>query len=297
MTTRPPFLPDTMQNFYPGSRYESAPHTPDFLSRCFPEIVFYTRVFLLATRWLSKRAKKGLCDDISWAYGSGWILKEVERAGMRVYVEGLDVVDSLGGPCVFVANHMSTLETYLLPGILRPRLPVTFVVKHSLTTMAGFGPIMRSRNPVVVDRVNPRDDLKAILDQGCDRLSKGISIVVFPQGTRQRHFHAEHFNTIGVKLARKAGVPVVPLALKTDAWGTGKHIKELGPITPGHDILFRFFPPVTIQGSGHAEHKAIQETIAQTLKYWERRQDIIDAGGERLPIIDPRFALPQIPGR
>ena len=105
---------------------------------------------------------------------------------------------------------------------------------RTLTTyMPFFGPVMCSRDPIVVGRTNPREDLAAVLEGGLERLKKGISIIVFPQHTRSREFNPQMFNSIGVKLAKKAGVPIVPLALKTDAWGQGKKIKELGPVTPG----------------------------------------------------------------
>ena len=292
--SRHPYDPNKLENFYPGDRYETQPRHVNILARLFTYATFYTRVYLGTALWLNRKAAKGQCDDLTWSYGSYWVREEAERVGMRFFIEGLDIINNLDGPVVFVGNHMSTMETFILPSVIRPRRPVTFVVKRSLTTMPGFGPIMRSRDPVVVDRVNPREDLKAILEQGTERLAKGISIIVFPQSTRRRYIEAEHFNTIGVKLARRAGVPVVPLALKTDAWGSGRLVKEMGPLTVNHDVLFRFFPPLTIKGNGHAEHKAILETISHTLRYWELRQDFIDIGKEPRPVIEPDFTPPYL---
>ena len=53
-------------------------------------------------------------------------------------------------------------------------------------------------------------------------------------------FKPEEFNSIGVKLAKKAGVPVVPVAIKTDFWGNGRIIKELGPIDNKKTIHIKF---------------------------------------------------------
>lgn len=289
-----PFDPAYMLNRFPGDDYVSPFYAPDFVTDRFPSLSFYTRIFLRTTHWLTSRAAKGQCDDYAWCYASAWILEEAEKTGMRVHVTGLENFAKDRGPYVIVANHMSTLETYLLPCILRPRFPVTFIVKRSLTTMPFFGHVMRSRDPVVVDRVNPREDLSTILREGCARLAKGISIVVFPQSTRMDHIDPRHFNSIGVKLARKADVPVVPLALKTDAWGVGRKIKELGKIRPESDVLFRFFPPLRVKGSGHAEHRAILEAITDTLNYWVRRQKLKDEGMPVPPILDPDFVLPAV---
>ena len=130
---------------------------------------------------------------------------------------------------------------------------------------------MRSRDPIVVGRVNPREDLSAVLDGGVERLRKGISIIVFPQSTRSSVFDARHFNSIGVKLARKAGVPIVPVALKTDAWGQGKKIKELGPVKAGMAVRYRFARPMRVRGQGKEEHAAICEYISSTLAAWQEQ--------------------------
>ena len=185
---------------------------------------------------------------------------------------------------------MSTLETYLLPAIFLPRFPVTFVVKKYLVEMPLFSDVMKSRSPVVLGRSNPREDLLKVLHEGSDRLKNGMSVVVFPQGTRCEHFDDAKFNSLAVKLAARAGVPLVPLALKTNAWSLGHRVKEFGKIYPNRDVLFRFFPPITVKGSGRAEHNAIRDTLRETLSFWEKRQDILDR--HALPFTPPNFRLP-----
>lgn len=287
-----PFITGYKHNCFPGTTYDSPSRRPDFLARLFPTLFFYWRIFFGTTQWFVKRAKQNKADDVTWLYASNWILEIMEKTGMRIHVSGLDAFDTFKGPCVIVGNHMSTLETFLLPSMILPRRQLTFVVKRGLVEMPIFRHIMCSRNPVVVDRQNARQDLSTVLTEGQKRLKRGISVVVFPQSTRMRYFDEKHFNTIGVKLARKAGVPIVPLALKTDAWGQGKHIKELGKISCAHDVLFRFFPAMRIANTGHAEHAAITLMLRQTLDYWEKRQNEIDEGETVLPYFDPNFRLP-----
>ena len=84
------------------------------------------------------------------------------------------------------------------------------------------------------------------MNGGVDLLNKGISIVIFPQSTRSVEFNPEDFNSLGVKLARKANVDIVPIALKTDWWGNGKLIKELGPIDRHKHIHIKFGEPMKI---------------------------------------------------
>ncbi|MDE7241199.1 lysophospholipid acyltransferase family protein, partial [Desulfovibrio sp.] len=261
----PPFNEGHIPNKYgTGDAYRGPRVTPGLVTRVAPFPSFYARLFLGPVAWLSRRAAQGRCDDAAWAYASDWVTDLMERMGCPVEIEGMDAITATEKACIFVANHMSTLETFMLPGMIRPRRPVTFVVKESLVTMPFFGPIMRSRDPIVVGRRNPREDLAAVLDGGAERLAKGVSLVIFPQSTRSLTFDLAHFNSIAVKLARKAGAPLVPLALKTDAWGQGKKIKELGPVRPGMPIRYRFGAPLTVTGNGKEEQAAICDFIAST---------------------------------
>ena len=87
-----------------------------------------------------------------------------------------------------------------------------------------------------------------MLNGGVERLKAGISIIVFPQTTRMTQFDPEQFNSIGVKIAKKAGVPVVPLALKTDAWANGKFLKDFGAVDPRKEVHFTFADALEIEG-------------------------------------------------
>ena len=271
----PPFSEGVLPNkFGWGPSYRGPDVTPGPLTRLAPFPVFYSRLFLGPVAWLCRRARQGRCDDAAWAYASDWVTDLMERIGCPVEIDGMDAITATEEPCIFVANHMSTLETFMLPGIIRPRRPVTFVVKESLVTMPFFGPIMRSRDPIVVGRQNPREDLAAVLEGGAERLARGVSLVIFPQSTRSLSFDEKRFNSIAVKLARKAGAPLVPLALKTDAWGQGKKIKELGPVRPGMPIRYRFGAPLRVSGNGREEHAAICDFIAATLGEWQAKDGI-----------------------
>lgn len=261
---------DSMRNKYGmNDDYHSpARYIPPYRT-WFPSAYFYFKLLTGPLGWLCFQAARHKCDDAAWSNSSAWLGDIIEEMGCAIHVSGLSHIDSAQGPCIFIANHMSTLETFLLPGLIRPKRPVTFVVKKSLVSMPLFGSVMRSRNPVVVGRSSAREDLATVLEEGRERLEKGISIIVFPQSTRSMYFSPEHFNSIGIKLARKANVPVIPLALKTDAWGQGKKIKEAGKILPRLPIRFKFGSPVAIKGSGKAEHLAICEFIGNNLSQWQ----------------------------
>jgi 1-acyl-sn-glycerol-3-phosphate acyltransferase len=163
---------------------------------------------------------------------------------------------------------MSTLETQVLPSIIAPFMPVTFVVKESLTTHPFFGSVMRSRDPIAVKRKNPREDLETVLREGRGRLAKGMSVVVFPQSTRTPVFSRETFNTLGVKLASSAGVLAFPIAVKSDFWGEKGLIRGFGPLRPSRTIHIALGEPITVQGRGKQEHQKIVGFVEEHLAGW-----------------------------
>ena len=55
-------------------------------------------------------------------------------------------------------------------------------------------------------------------------------MVIFPQSQRTLEFDPEHFNKLGIKLAKKAEAHIVPVALKTDFWKNGRLFKDIGAL-------------------------------------------------------------------
>lgn len=254
---------------YSSAGYHTVPRKIPFLERTFPTAGFYCRLFLLVCQ-SSSQAKRGRYDDDTWGKSSLAVLRALERVGVTLEVTGAEHIEYCDTPCVIIGNHMSLLETLVLPCIIQPVRKVTFIVKESLLHYPIFRHVMRSRNPIAVGRDNPRQDLRTVLEEGVDRLSNGISIIVFPQTTRTHSFDPAGFNSIGVKLAQKAGVPVIPVAMVTDAWENGKYFKDLGKINPTKKVRFAFGEPIWVSKRGSAEHQAIVRFIVGKLEEWGR---------------------------
>ncbi len=230
-------------------------------------LIAYTKIFGVVWR-SSKQAKKGVYGSREWVDNSAAILRALESSGVSVHIDGMRHLRATEVPAVITANHMSTLETFVLPMIIQPVKPCTFVIKPSLMDYPVFGPVMRSRNPIVVSRDNPRKDLVTVLEEGKAKLEQGISVILFPQTTRRVDFVADEFNSLGVKLAKAANCPVLPLALKTDAWGNGRFVKEFGRINPALPVRFSFHEPVYVTGNGKTEHQQVVSFIESKLKEW-----------------------------
>ncbi len=249
------------------SAYRTARKDLSLIARTVPTLSFYTRFIGVVFR-ASILAKRGEYDGAAWAASSLEVLRLLEGIGVCIQISGLDNIQKTDSPCVIIGNHMSMMETLLLPGIVQPLKPATFVIKESLLTYPVFKHVMRARDPVAVSRTNPRQDLKTVLDEGEKRLQSGISIIVFPQTTRSNTFDPGQMSSIGVKLAKKCGVPVIPLALKTDAWQNGKYLKDFGIIDAEKEVCFAFGESFPVMGKGAEEQQTINTFIVERLSEW-----------------------------
>jgi 1-acyl-sn-glycerol-3-phosphate acyltransferase len=221
---------------------------------------------LIKLRLLIAAGKHELQDVAEQSYN---VFKVLEACGGRFHMEGLFNFAGISSPCIFVANHMSPLEANVLPCLILPYMPFTFVIKNSLLRYPVFGPVLAARSPIVVQRQNPRQDFETIIREGLDRLKQGISVVVFPESTRNYIFDGAQFNSIGTKLARKANVPLVPIALKTDFWRNGKFLRDLGPLDRSQPIHLAFGDPMEVGSNTKFVQQQVVEFIRAKVSFWQ----------------------------
>lgn len=204
-----------------------------------------------------------------------------ETMGTPVSFEGFESMRMIDKqPAVIVANHMSMVETMLLPAGVFANGPMVIVAKRSLTKYPGFGRILEASRPIFVDRTNPRQDLADVLEQGVRRLKEGSSVLLFPQGTRLTVFDPRRFNSLGAKLAKRAGVPLIPVACKTDFSKPGRRFRDLGPVDPALPIRFAAGPILDSARPQRELQEACTGHIIRFLKQWNMPVVDAAAGGE-----------------
>ena len=214
------------------------------------------------------KSLRGRFDDDNWARSSFAFLRLYEACGARFSISGVRNLVLPEGPMVIVANHMSAAETYLLPCITLGFCRLAIVVKRSLTRYPLFGRVLRACEPIQIERGRPREDLRIVLKEGHAALRNGRSVLLFPQATRDRRFVAGRFNSLGTRLAARAGVPIVPLALKTDFHGLGRVWKDVGRLDRTRSMHVCFGPPLTIDSNEKEIHRNIIDFISKRLQSW-----------------------------
>ncbi|MCK5169254.1 MAG: 1-acyl-sn-glycerol-3-phosphate acyltransferase [Bacteroidales bacterium] len=256
--------------FFPNNLY----NTNNEHRRVIGDRIFLNTRFYFVIKYIQlifknrKLALKDKYDRKSWSLSSYDVFKLIENCGGKFHIDGFDNLRNCKEPVIIVSNHMSAMESMIFPCLIAPFMEVTFVVKESLAKHFLFGPVMRARKPITVGRLNSREDLISVMKQGQGFLKEGTSVVIFPQGGRRETFKPEEFNSLGVRLAKSAGVKVIPMALKTDFWGNGKLVKDLGPINRDKPIHINIGEPVTIKGSGKEENQQIIDFITSNLEVW-----------------------------
>ena len=230
---------------------------------------FYHVIINKFLRAMGYSYRQGGCSIDDLLYNSTAIRKFMESCGARFNISGLENISKVVGPVVFIGNHMSLIETLLLPGIIMPNKNITYVLKEELLTLPVLKDPLHMMECIGLTRKDPRSDLKTMFTGAQKAYEKGQSIIVFPQSTRSAEFIPEQFTTAGIKMAKKLGVQVIPIALKTDVCPKGKLIKDFGAIKLKNTVCFEFGEPITVEGNGKEAHQAVIDFIQKKTDNWK----------------------------
>ena len=128
----------------------------------------------------------------------------------KVTVNGLANIDPTQS-YVYMSNHQSNFD---IP-VLLAYLPVQFrwLAKAELFKIPIFGRAMRGAGYVKIDRFNQEAAFES-LNEAAEKMKNGVSVMIFPEGTRSRDGKIRPFKKGGFVMAVDAGVPIVPVVLK-----------------------------------------------------------------------------------
>lgn len=129
---------------------------------------------------------------------------------------------------VVLSKHQSTWETFFLVQLFSPIVPV---VKKELSYLPFFGWILNTLKPIYIDRSKKTNALKQVLALGAERLKQGISILIFPEGTRVKPGLRKEFSRSAALLAVRNQKPIIAVAHNSaDCWPNHSWVKHPGTI-------------------------------------------------------------------
>lgn len=143
-------------------------------------------------------------------YARWWAKIQLLVSGVKVKVKGLEHLGKKA-PFIYMANHQSAYDIFALLSCL----PVQFrwIAKKELFAIPVMGWAMRAANYISIDRSGKRKALESI-ERAASKIKGGVSVVIFPEGTRSRDGSIQPFKRGGFTLALKSGVPIIPIAIK-----------------------------------------------------------------------------------
>lgn len=261
-----------------GSYKTSSTQERSFIDRLLCGMDLWLYLKLAKTIYATHRTYKGGKWHMNdWSLHSFNFLRTMEICGGRVHIEGFQNLRDSKPPYIYVSNHMSIVETLVLPVLLTTFSDVAVVLKEDLLKVPILKSVMIAINPIAVTRKNPKEDLKYVLERGKKALlEESRSVLIFPQATRNVKFDPKQFNTLGIKLAERTGMPLVPIALKTDFIRPGKVLRDFGPLDRNKIIHFKMDKPIYVDKSnGKENHEKIIEFISNSISDWENADPII----------------------
>lgn len=158
--------------------------------------------------------------------GAKWSAHLLRNTGSQIDLTGTEHIPATG-PVVIVSNHQSYFDIPLM--VSQIPLPMGFVAKQELKKYPVIHRWMDLIECSYIDRNDIRQSLRAI-QKAQKSLETGQSMVIFPEGTRSRRREISAFKPGSLKLAQKAGVPILPVTVD----GSWKIYEATGRITPAH---------------------------------------------------------------
>jgi 1-acyl-sn-glycerol-3-phosphate acyltransferase len=157
------------------------------------------------------------------------------------------------GPYVVVANHQSALDILLISRVPRE---MKWMAKESLFRIPWFGWLFVLAGDIPIRR-GDADSATGALRKARAYLDRGMSVMIFPEGTRSRTGALGAFKSGAFRLAIDAGVPVVPIVVSGTAAGYPKGSPWVRPCRG----VARILEPVPVEGYGLEDAGKLRELV------------------------------------
>ncbi|WP_085784414.1 lysophospholipid acyltransferase family protein [Candidatus Nucleicultrix amoebiphila] len=170
--------------------------------------------------------------SILWGHGTQFLLKYIN--GITYEIRGRHHIKK--GPYIFACKHQSAWDTTMIE-VIAPYSAI--ILKKELTWIPFFGWLLIRCGFIKIDRSKGKSTIPLMVGEGQKNIDKGISIFVFPEGTRRAVDAPPNYRYGIVAMYERLNTPVIPIALNAGYfWPRRRFIKN-----PGH-IIVDILPPI-----------------------------------------------------
>jgi len=220
-------------------------------------------IIALPLLWLTGKFNSGLQHRISQRIVKLAFGKVLFLSGIKKKVIGVERVPK-DRSVLFIINHRGFFDVILA----FYTVPVLsgFVSKKEIAKVPGLRLWMRLIRCVFLDRENPREGIKAIL-KGIENIKNGTSMFISPEGTRNSGEGLLEFKPGSLKMAEKAGCPIVPVAITNANKVFEDHLPWIKPA----EMTIEYGEPIYIQElSKEARVKLLEHCREKVLELYEK---------------------------
>jgi len=209
-------------------------------------------------------------EDRAHRYLVHWARLSLRLARIQVGIEGLERLD-LGSTYVFMPNHESFLDIILVFAFIPHNF--RFIVKEEFFSIPLLGLTVKSSAQIPLDRKSPRKGLQSI-KHAADLLKKGVSVVVFPEGTRSRDGKINEFKATLFVLPIRTQTPIVPVLIE----GTFEALRPGSVLLKRYPMKVTFLDPIPVDFVSDKDRALLAEKVRQALigssqdECWEQKQ-------------------------
>jgi 1-acyl-sn-glycerol-3-phosphate acyltransferase len=182
---------------------------------------------------------------------------------VKVRVEGTERLNGKG-PYIFMSNHQGYYDIFTLVS----HLPYQFkwLAKKELFSVPFLGWTMAAVGYISIDRGGTRETVEA-MNEAARKIRDGMSVVIFPEGSRSPDGSIQPFKKGGFTLAIKSKVPIVPIAIS----GSGNIMPKNRWTVAAGEIRMFVGPPIEIQQYSLKDRESlminVRETISENFRF------------------------------
>lgn len=222
--------------------------------------------YALLTILLRPRSAKYVLSGIGSRLWSRNMLRIIGNKAASVSFESEEAkFENWPATAIFIANHASQLDINASAATI-PH-PIVYLAKASIRKVPVLGLLNERVGTVFIDRSNPTAAKKSV-DRLLTTLNRGISVIVYPEGTRTKNGELNSFKKGAFHLAAKSNTPIIPLHIH----GTRKALPKGGFLLRKNPVHVRFGAPIAppVEESAQALQSFVEtgEQAVQRMKEW-----------------------------